>query len=60
MEVIGDETRIIVGVPEPAGIIDFMGEASIPGLGCDGSCIVQNEVIKKKSKNPASIYTLIN
>ena len=48
MEVIGDDTRIIVGVPEPAGIIVLMGEASIPGLGCVGSCTVQNEVIKKK------------
>ena len=37
MDVIGDETRMIVGVPDPAGIIVFMGDPTIPGLGWVGS-----------------------
>jgi hypothetical protein len=37
MEVIGDETLMIVGLPEPTGIIAFIGEPIIPGLGCVGS-----------------------
>jgi hypothetical protein len=33
MDVIGDETLMIVGVPDPAGIMVFIGELVTTGLG---------------------------